>query len=96
MVRVNVDFIIFLFCLAISVMMSEALKHENNIKEKKKKKICPYSMNTITIFISCTENFQILLVLRTREKTDVFIILDENIYGIQSKRANILRVYILT
>ena len=34
------------------------------------------------------------LVLRTRENTDVFITLDDNIYGIHSKRVNILYVYL--
>ena len=33
-------------------------------------------------------------MLRTHENTDVFIALDENIYGIYSKRVNIL--YVLT
>ena len=32
------------------------------------------------------------LVLRIRENTDVFITLDENIYGIHNKRVNILSV----
>ena len=32
------------------------------------------------------------LVLRTRENTDVFITLDDNIYGIHSKRVNILYI----
>ena len=36
------------------------------------------------------------LVLRTRENTDVFITLDDNIYGIHSKRVNILYTLILT
>ena len=35
------------------------------------------------------ETFKFLLVLRTRENTDVFITLDKNIYGIHSKRVNI-------
>ena len=34
------------------------------------------------------KTIKISLVLRTRENTDVFVILDENIYGIQSKRVN--------
>ena len=36
------------------------------------------------------KTFKFSLVLRTRENTDVFITLDENIYGIHSKRVNIL------
>ena len=44
-------------------------------------------MNTIKIFISCNENIQI------RENTDVFISLDDNIYGIHSKRINILYLF---
>ena len=36
------------------------------------------------------KTFKFSLVLRTRENTDVFISLDENIYGIHSKRINIL------
>ena len=38
-----------------------------------------FSLNLINIFISCNENIQISLVLRTRANTDVFIILDENV-----------------
>ena len=40
------------------------------------------------------KTFKFSLVLRTRENTDVFISLDDNIYGIHSKRINIL--YVLT
>ena len=36
------------------------------------------------------KTFKFSLVLRTRENTDVFISLDDNIYGIHSKRINIL------
>ena len=38
------------------------------------------------------KTFKFSLVLRTRENTGVFITLDENIYGIHSKRVNILYV----
>ena len=34
--------------------------------------------------------FTFSLVIRTCENTDVFITLDENIYGIHNKRVNIL------
>ena len=50
-----------------------------------------YSLNTINIFTSCIDTFKFSL-LRTRENTDVSII-DENIYGIHSKRVNILYLY---
>ena len=36
------------------------------------------------------KTFKFSLVLRIRENTDVFIILDDNIYVIHSKRVNIL------
>ena len=36
------------------------------------------------------KTFKFSLVLRTRENTDVFISLDDNIYGIHRKRVNIL------
>ena len=36
------------------------------------------------------KTFKFSLMLRTRENTDVFISLDDNIYGIHSKRINIL------
>ena len=36
------------------------------------------------------KTFKFLLVLRTHENTDVFITLDDNIYGIHIKRINIL------
>ena len=39
------------------------------------------------------KTFKFSLVLRTRENTDVFITLDDNIYGIHRKRVNILYVY---
>ena len=35
------------------------------------------------------KTFKFSLVLRTHENTDVFITLDENIYGIHHKRVNI-------
>ena len=38
------------------------------------------------------KTFKFSLVLRTRENTDVFISLDDNIYGIHTKRINILYV----
>ena len=41
------------------------------------------------------KTFKFSLVLRTRENTDVFITLDDNIYGIHSKRVNILYVVFL-
>ena len=41
------------------------------------------------------KTFKFSLVLRTRENTDVFISLDDNIYGIHSKRINILYVFCL-
>ena len=39
--------------------------------------------------------FKFSLVLCTRENTDVFITLDDNIYGIHSKRVNILYLFTL-
>ena len=39
------------------------------------------------------KTFTFSLVLRTRENTDVFITLDENIFGIHSKKVNILYVW---
>ena len=41
------------------------------------------------------KTFKFSLVLRTRENTNVFITLDDNIYGIHSKRVNILYKYAL-
>ena len=41
------------------------------------------------------KTFKFSLVLRTRENTDVFISLDDNIYGIHSKRINILYIFSL-
>ena len=38
------------------------------------------------------KTFKFSLVLRTRENTDVFITLDDNIYGIHNKRVNILYI----
>ena len=36
------------------------------------------------------KTFKFSVVLRIRENTDVFITLDDNIYGIHSQRVNIL------
>ena len=41
------------------------------------------------------KTFKFSLVLRTRENTDVFIMLDDNIYGIHSKRVIILYIFAL-
>ena len=50
-------------------------------------------MNTIKKISSCVmKTFKFSLVLCTHENTDVFITLDDNIYGIHSKRVNILYV----
>ena len=38
------------------------------------------------------KTFKFSLVLHTRENTDVFITLDDNIYGIHSQRVNILYI----
>ena len=38
------------------------------------------------------KTFKFSLVLCTRENTDVFITLDDNIYGIHSKRVNIIYI----
>ena len=40
------------------------------------------------------KTFKFSLVLRTRENTDIFITLDDNIYGIHSQRVNILYVFL--
>ena len=39
------------------------------------------------------KTFKFSLVLRTHENSDVFITLDENIYGFHNKRVNILYLY---
>ena len=39
------------------------------------------------------KTFKFSLVLRTHENTDVFISLDDNIYGIHRKRINILYLF---
>ena len=41
------------------------------------------------------KTFKFSLVLRTRENTDSFITLDDNIYGIYSKRVNILYLLLI-
>ena len=42
-------------------------------------------MITIIFSYRAMKTFKFSLVLRTRENTDIFITLDENIYGIYSK-----------
>ena len=65
-------------------------------KQKSKKKIYSFSVNTIKKFLSrVMKTFKFSLVLRTRENTDVFITLDDNIYGIHSKRVNILYMLLM-
>ena len=39
------------------------------------------------------KTFKFSLMLRTLENTDVFITLDENIYGIHNKRVNIFYLF---
>ena len=39
------------------------------------------------------KTFKFLIVLRIYENTDVFFTLDDNIYGIHSKRVNILYLW---
>ena len=56
-----------------------------------KRKFTLFSVNIIKKFSShVMKTFKFSLVLRTRENIDVFITLDDNIYGIHSKRVNIL------
>ena len=66
----------FMFCLVTLIMPSEAHIVINNKIE--------------TLLSRVMKTFEFSLVLRTRENTDVFITLDENIYGFHSKRVNIL------
>ena len=40
------------------------------------------------------KTFKFSFVLRNRENTDVFITLDENIYGIHLKRVNSLYIFV--
>ena len=47
-------------------------------------------MNTIKFSSRVKKTFKFSLVVRTRENTDVFISLGDNIYGIHSKRVDIL------
>ena len=61
-------------------------------KKQNKKKIYSFSVNTIKFLCRVMKTFKFSLVLRIRENTDVFITLDENIYGIHNKRVNILSV----
>ena len=53
-------------------------------------KIYSFSVNTIKLSSSVMKTFKFSLMLRIHENTDVFITLDENIYGIYNKRVNIL------
>ena len=72
-------------------MTPEIIYHGNN--KIKGKLTLSSEVITINIFISCTlviKTFKFSLVFRTRENTDVFITLDENISGIHFKRVNIL------
>ena len=59
------------------------------VNNKIKRKFTLFQWIPSKIFILCNENIQI----RTRENTDVFITLDDNIYyGIHRKRVNILYI----
>ena len=61
------------------------------VNNKRKRKKYSFSVTTINISILSNENiktFKFSLVLRTCDNTGVFIALDENIYGTNSKRVN--------
>ena len=75
--------ITFMSCFVTSFVTSETIYHGNN-KIKRNFTLLKW----IPLFFSSREikTFKFSLVLCTRDKTDVFITLDENISGIQSKR----------
>ena len=58
-------------------------------------KIYSFSVNTIKLSSSVMKTFKFSLMLRIHENTDVFITLDENIYGIHKKRVNTLYISFL-
>ena len=53
-------------------------------------------MNIIKFSSPIMRTFNFSLVLRTRENIEVFITLDENIYGIHNKRVNILYIFTIS
>ena len=62
------------------------------VNNKNKKKIYSFLVNT-TQFSSCvTITFKFSLLFRTRENTDGFITLYDNVYGIHNKRVNIFYI----
>ena len=52
-------------------------------------------MNTINIFIKCNKNIGIFTSANTSENLNVFITLDENIYGIYEKKKEANFLFIL-
>ena len=60
------------------------------VNNKIKRKFTFFSVNTIKFSFRVMKTFKFSHVLRTRDNTDVFIILDENIYRIHNKKVNIL------
>ena len=63
-------------------------------REKNKKKISFFSVNTKTISSHVLKISENSLVLCTREFTDIFITFDGNIFGIHLKKVNILCVFV--
>ena len=61
-------------------------------KKKEKENLLFFSEYHKKFLPRVMKTFKFLLVLRTRENTDVFITLDDNIHGIHSKRVNILYI----
>ena len=64
--------------------------HWRKNKKEKENLLFFFSEYHKNILSRVMKTFKFSLVLRTRENTDVFITLDDNIYGIHSKRVNIL------
>ena len=64
------------------------------VNNKIKRKFTLFQWTPKTFSSRVMKTFTFSLVLRTRENTDVFITLDENIFGIHSKSVNILYLFI--
>ena len=60
------------------------------VNNKIKRKLTLFQWTPKKISSRVMKTFTLSLVLRTHENIDVFITLDENIFGIHSKRVNIL------
>ena len=85
-------------CHDVLVMFGDVIYDVRNVhwrvNNKIKRKFTLFQWTPKKFSSRVMKTFTFSLLLRTRENTDVFITLDENIFGIHSKRVNILYLFL--